>query len=168
MENPVYTFATPTIISGDRENVDVIAHELSHSWSGNLVSNASWEHLYVAPRSRNTHPHLLTMYSWLNEGWTVYLERRILAAIHGDTAFDFSSIIGWSGLGRADSSHGKVHPVLTSSRGRRRHVWQRPRIHQAGRQPRQRRPRGRIQPNSLRKGLSPSLLPRPAGGPQQL
>ena len=47
MENPIYTFATPTIISGDRQNVDVIAHELSHSWSGNLVSNASWEHLYV-------------------------------------------------------------------------------------------------------------------------
>ncbi|KAL6866204.1 Leucyl aminopeptidase yscIV [Amphichorda felina] len=80
MENPIYTFATPTIISGDRENVDVIAHELSHSWSGNLVSNSSWEHF------------------WLNEGWTMYLERRIQAVIHGDAEFDFSAIIGWKGL----------------------------------------------------------------------
>ncbi|KAF4125757.1 leukotriene-A4 hydrolase [Geosmithia morbida] len=80
MENPIYTFATPTIISGDRQNVDVIAHELSHSWSGNLVSNASWEHF------------------WLNEGWTMYLERRIEAALHGDAAFDFSAIIGWKAL----------------------------------------------------------------------
>ncbi|PHH62455.1 hypothetical protein CDD81_7102 [Ophiocordyceps australis] len=91
MENPVYTFATPTIISGDRQNVDVIAHELSHSWSGNLVSNASWEHF------------------WLNEGWTVYLERRIQAAIHGDADFDFSSIIGWKGLEDAIELFGKDH-----------------------------------------------------------
>jgi len=80
MENPIYTFATPTIISGDRQNIDVIAHELSHSWSGNLVSNASWEHF------------------WLNEGWTMYLERRIEALIHGDAEFDFSAIIGWKAL----------------------------------------------------------------------
>ncbi|UDD64726.1 hypothetical protein AFCA_011945 [Aspergillus flavus] len=59
MENPIFTFATPSIISKDRENVDVIAHELAHSWSGNLVTNASWEHF------------------WLNEGWTTYLERRV-------------------------------------------------------------------------------------------
>ncbi|KAJ6443294.1 leukotriene A4 hydrolase [Purpureocillium lavendulum] len=91
MENPIYTFATPTIISGDRQNVDVIAHELSHSWSGNLVSNASWEHF------------------WLNEGWTVYLERRIQAAIHGEPEFHFSSIIGWKGLEDAVELFGKDH-----------------------------------------------------------
>lgn len=82
MENPIFTFATPTIISGDRENIDVIAHELAHSWSGNLVSNASWEHM------------------WLNEGWTVYLERRIQAAVHGEPHRDFSAIIGWKALGK--------------------------------------------------------------------
>ncbi|KAL2162622.1 hypothetical protein VTH06DRAFT_6458 [Thermothelomyces fergusii] len=45
MENPIFTFATPTIISGDKQNIDVIAHELAHSWSGNLVTSCSWEHL---------------------------------------------------------------------------------------------------------------------------
>lgn len=80
MENPIYTYATPTMISGDRENVDVIAHELSHSYSGNLVSNASWEHF------------------WLNEGWTTYLERRLQAAVHGEPHRDFSAIIGWKSL----------------------------------------------------------------------
>ncbi|CAD6445551.1 58725890-8063-44e0-982e-43cedfd9ca4c [Sclerotinia trifoliorum] len=91
MENPVFTFATPTIISGDRENVDVIAHELAHSWSGNLVSNASWEHF------------------WLNEGWTVYLERRIIAAIHGEAYRDFSSIIGWKALEDSVKLFGEDH-----------------------------------------------------------
>ncbi|RPA87615.1 leukotriene A-4 hydrol [Ascobolus immersus RN42] len=80
MENPNMTFATPTIISGDKSNIDVIAHELAHSWSGNLVTNANWQDF------------------WLNEGWTTYLERRIGAAIHGEPHFDFSAIIGWKAL----------------------------------------------------------------------
>ncbi|KAK2762761.1 hypothetical protein FQN54_000935 [Arachnomyces sp. PD_36] len=91
MENPVYTFATPSIISKDRENVDVIAHELSHSWSGNLVTNGSWEHF------------------WLNEGWTIYLERRILAAIHGEPYRHFSAIIGWKALTDSINRYGVDH-----------------------------------------------------------
>ncbi|KAK8081894.1 leukotriene A-4 hydrolase/aminopeptidase [Apiospora saccharicola] len=91
MENPIFTFATPTIISGDRQNVDVIAHELSHSWSGNLVTSCSWEHF------------------WLNEGWTTYLERRIGAAIHGGPQFDFSAIIGWKALEDTVKLFGEDH-----------------------------------------------------------
>lgn len=79
------------MVSRDRANVDVIAHELAHSWSGNLVSNASWEHF------------------WLNEGWTVYLERRILAAVHGEAQRDFLSIIGWKDLLDAVERFGESH-----------------------------------------------------------
>lgn len=80
MENPNATFVTPTLISGDRENVDVVAHELAHLWLGNLVTNCLWEHF------------------WLNEGWTVYLERRIVGALHGEPTRHFSAIIGWLDL----------------------------------------------------------------------
>lgn len=70
MENPILTFLTPTIISGDRTLLNLIAHELAHSWSGNLVTNKTWEDF------------------WLNEGFTVYFERRITEAIHGKDYVD--------------------------------------------------------------------------------
>lgn len=65
MENPRMTFATPTILAGDRSLVSLVAHELAHSWSGNLVTNATWSDF------------------WLNEGFTVYLERRIQEKVYG-------------------------------------------------------------------------------------
>ncbi|MAT53280.1 MAG: aminopeptidase [Saprospirales bacterium] len=65
MENPRLTFATPTILAGDRSLVSLVAHELAHSWSGNLVTNATWNDF------------------WLNEGFTVYFERRIMEALYG-------------------------------------------------------------------------------------
>jgi leukotriene A-4 hydrolase/aminopeptidase len=65
MENPRMTFASPTVIAGDKSLVALIAHELAHSWSGNLVTNATWRDF------------------WLNEGFTVYLERRILEKVYG-------------------------------------------------------------------------------------
>ena len=65
MENPTLTFATPTILAGDRSLVSLVAHELAHSWSGNLVTNATWADF------------------WLNEGFTVYFENRIMEAVYG-------------------------------------------------------------------------------------
>jgi leukotriene-A4 hydrolase len=76
MENPRLTFLTPTVIVGDRSLVSVVAHELSHSWTGNLVSNASAEHF------------------WLNEGFTVYAERRILEALHGREESELHAAVG--------------------------------------------------------------------------
>jgi aminopeptidase N len=65
MENPRLTFATPTILAGDKSLVSLVAHELAHSWSGNLVTNATWRDF------------------WLNEGFTVYFEQRIMEAVYG-------------------------------------------------------------------------------------
>ena len=79
MENPRLTFATPTILAGDRSLNALIAHELAHSWSGNLVTNASWDDL------------------WLNEGFTVYVENRVMEVLYGR---DYSEMLAQ--LGRQD------------------------------------------------------------------
>jgi len=66
MENPYLTFVSPTIISGDRSSVSTVAHEIGHSWSGNLMTNRNWT------------------YFWINEGFTVYSERRLLRMSYGE------------------------------------------------------------------------------------
>jgi leukotriene-A4 hydrolase len=76
MENPRLTFATPTILAGDKSLVSLVAHELAHSWSGNLVTNATWRDF------------------WLNEGFTVYLERRILEAVYGHAREEMEAALG--------------------------------------------------------------------------
>jgi leukotriene A-4 hydrolase/aminopeptidase len=76
MENPRLTFATPTILAGDKSLVSLVAHELAHSWSGNLVTNATWRDF------------------WLNEGFTVYLERRIQEAVYGRARAEMEASLG--------------------------------------------------------------------------
>lgn len=76
MENPRLTFLTPTVIAGDKSLVALIAHELAHSWSGNLVTNATWNDF------------------WLNEGFTVYLEQRIMEALRGKEYADMLALLG--------------------------------------------------------------------------
>jgi len=97
MENPTLTFATPTILTGDKSNVDVIAHELAHSWSGNLVTNATWSD------------------AWLNEGFTTYFENRIDEAVYGKERAATLADLSWDNLQRdlkaagADSGATRLH-----------------------------------------------------------
>ncbi|HQU86631.1 MAG TPA: M1 family metallopeptidase [Pyrinomonadaceae bacterium] len=76
MENPRLTFATPTILAGDRSLVSLVAHELAHSWSGNLVTNATWSDF------------------WLNEGTTTYIERRIIESLYGKPRREMEALLG--------------------------------------------------------------------------
>ncbi len=75
MENPRLTFATPTILAGDKSLVNLIAHELAHSWSGNLVTNATWRDF------------------WLNEGFTTYFENRIQEAVYGKDRSEMEALL---------------------------------------------------------------------------
>jgi len=80
MENPMVTFATPTVLAGDKSLVSLLAHELAHSWSGNLVTNATWSDF------------------WLNEGFTTYVENRIMEVVYGRPRADVFRVLGWRDL----------------------------------------------------------------------
>ncbi|KAG0368982.1 peptidase family M1-domain-containing protein [Gamsiella multidivaricata] len=92
MENPCLTFVTPSLLAGDRSLVDVVAHEIAHSWMGNLVTTENWEHF------------------WLNEGFTVFVERKILGRMKGKEHSEFSAILGYKALQESVDLYGKEHP----------------------------------------------------------
>ena len=92
MENPRLTFVTPTILAGDRSLTSLVAHELAHSWSGNLVTNATWNDF------------------WLNEGFTVYFERRIMEALLGKEYADMLKVLGYQDLQRTLEEIGPDSP----------------------------------------------------------
>lgn len=93
MENPCLTFVTPTLLAGDRSLADVVAHEIAHSWTGNLVTNRTWDHF------------------WLNEGWTTWFQRKIMAQIHSDAFLDFDALGGLKTL--SDTIHGEMPAAFT-------------------------------------------------------
>jgi aminopeptidase N len=80
MENPRLSFLTPTLLAGDRSLVAVVAHELAHSWSGNLVTNATWRD------------------GWLNEGWTSYLEHRLMQVVYSDERAAEENVLSYQDL----------------------------------------------------------------------
>jgi leukotriene-A4 hydrolase len=105
MENPCLTFVTPTILAGDRGLTSLVAHELAHSWSGNLVTNATWNDF------------------WLNEGFTVYFERRIMEQLYGRPYAEMLQVLGEADLHHTIQELGAASPAT--------HL----RLHLAGRDP---------------------------------
>ncbi|HTD28981.1 MAG TPA: M1 family metallopeptidase [Xanthomonadaceae bacterium] len=93
MENPTVTFATPTVIVGDKSLVSLVTHELAHSWSGNLVTNASWKDI------------------WLNEGFTVYVQGRITEALYGADVEDMERVIDQNELASEIKPGGEIAPA---------------------------------------------------------
>jgi len=94
MENPRLTFATPTILAGDKSLVALIAHELAHSWSGNLVTNATWSDF------------------WLNEGYTTYIENRIIEQLYGPERAAKERLIEWEDLKKEMASLAPADQVM--------------------------------------------------------
>ena len=100
MENPLLTFASPTIIVGDKSQVYVATHEIAHSWSGNDVTCRNWEHF------------------WINEGFTVFEERKVSGQLHGKDFAKVEALLGnstlWTDMQNLglDNTYSSIHPVL--------------------------------------------------------
>jgi leukotriene-A4 hydrolase len=104
MENPCLTFLSPSLLAGDRSLANVIAHELSHSWTGNLVTNENWEEF------------------WMNEGFTTFLERRIAAKVFNEKERHLQASVGWNQMEdaiRSFEKQGKAHytPLVPELKG---------------------------------------------------
>ncbi len=101
MENPCLTFVSPVLVVGDKSLSNVIAHEISHSWTGNGVTNQDWGNL------------------WVNEGFTVFLERKIIELVYGEDMMLLEAVKGEKGLEVQIKSYGlennysKLHPDFT-------------------------------------------------------
>ncbi|XP_050305919.1 leukotriene A-4 hydrolase [Anthonomus grandis grandis] len=93
MENPCLTFVTPTLLAGDRSLANVIAHEIAHSWTGNLVTNRNFEHF------------------WLNEGFTVFIERKIKGRLESPQSQDFDAYTHVTELAETINLMGKTSPL---------------------------------------------------------
>ena len=100
MENPLLTFASPTIIVGDKSQVYVATHEMAHSWTGNEVTCRDWENF------------------WLNEGFTVFIERHVSSELHGVDFGQVEALLGntslWGDMLNfgLENTYSSLHPVL--------------------------------------------------------